>query len=145
MRRLLLLPLIVLAGCGGADRPAAPSGESVVRAWSDANRRGDVDAATKLFAVPAVVANGGPEASLTSVAAIRAFNRSLPCGSTVREVVPHHGVLIVTFVLTELPGGQCGSGVGGTVRAAFEVRDGRIVRWLRMDVDPRDAEPRVEV
>ena len=34
--------------------------------------------------------------------------------------------------LTDRPGGNCGSGTGNTAKAAFEIRDGKIVKWLRV-------------
>jgi hypothetical protein len=155
----LLVVAAVLVGCGGGDgagpvptpragatatveprereapRAAAQTGaaaEAVVRGWADELRRGDVDAASARFAVPAVVSNNTPELRLASRDAVRFFNASLPCGGRVTGIVPHVGLLIATFELTDRPGGDCGSGVGATARTAFEIRDGRITRWLRM-------------
>jgi limonene-1,2-epoxide hydrolase len=136
MRRALVLLALLAAGCGGGDEPRspaqAPRAEAVVRAWADDLRRGDVEAASARFAVPALVSNGTPETRLATRDAVRSFNESLPCGARVTRTQRHHGLVIATFTLTERPGGDCGSGVGGTARTAFEVRDGRIVRWLRV-------------
>lgn len=147
MRRLLPLLILFVAGCGGGDgeRKRAASGEKVVRAWSDAMRRGDIEGASRLFAVPATVANGTPETALRSAAAVRAFNESLPCGSTVTAVVPHAGVLLVDFVLTDRPGADCGDGAGHSARAALQIRDGRIVKWIRLGVSGDDGQPRTFV
>ena len=144
--RALLLPLVVLTGCGAtadepAPRPSPPSPEAVVRGWADDLRRGDVDGATARFAVPAIVANGTPEIRLTTRREVRFFNDSLPCGGRVVETKRHQGVIIATFVLTDRPGSRC-DGTGNRARAAFEVRDGRIVRWLRVPVDGEDRAPR---
>jgi hypothetical protein len=157
MRRVLVLLVAAsldAAGCGhgahakDAAQPRASStpipGADVVRAWSDALRHGDVDAATGRFGVPAVVANGSPEIRLTTRAQVRAFNSSLSCGSRVTDVVPHAGLLIVTFELTDRPGGNCGDGVGHSAKVALQVRKGRIVRWLRLPTEgaaPSDAVP----
>jgi len=124
-----------------AARPpaAATTPTLVVRAWSDALRRGDVRAATRYFAVPSRVANGGPPVRLRTRSAVRFFNETLPCGARVIASTPAtHGFIIVTFVLTERPGGGgCGTGVGKTARTAFRVRDGRITDWLRVqDLPP---------
>jgi hypothetical protein len=136
---LVIVPAAIAAGCGssappGAATPTPVPGGDVVRAWSDALRHGDVDAATDRFAIPAVVANGTPEIQLKTRAEVRFFNQTLPCGSRVTGIVPHHGALIVSFVLTDRPGGNCGDGVGKPARVAMVVRGGRIVRWLRLDV-----------
>lgn len=147
MRRVLVLPLVALAavGCGGDDaleRPqgpaAAPTAEAVVRGWAADLRRGDVDAASARFAAPALVANGGPPERLETRVQVRSFNASLPCGARVTRTRRREGLLVVTFVLTDRPGGDCGAGVGGTATTAFDVRDGKIVRWIRV---PERGEP----
>ncbi len=149
-----------LAACGDADEPrarqsasaatatataradarAVARAEAVVRGWADDLRRGDVDAASARFAVPAVVSNNSPEIRLRSRQDVRGFNASLPCGGRVTKISEHHGVLLATLVLTDRPGGDCGSGVGGVVQTAFEIRRGLIVRWLRLP-DPDTAPP----
>lgn len=154
-RRALALGALLMAGaavsaCGGGgaepvtttrDPTAAVVAPGVSRAavtvvhrWADTLRRGDVAAAARFFALPSLVANGGPPARLRTAAAIRRFNRSLPCGARlVRADRAGHGFVIATFELTERPGaGTCGAGAGATARTAFRVRDGRIVDWLRV-------------
>ena len=142
-----LLAAVLLAGCGGAPSPLAgeraasgDADEAVVRAWADDLRRGDVDAATARFAVPALVSNGFPEVRLDTRAKVRAFNASLSCGGRVTQLFHHHGVLIATLMLTERPGGHCEAGTGALAQTAFEVRDGHIVRWLRLP-DPAPGPP----
>ncbi len=46
--------------------------------------------------------------------------------------------MVVTFVLVERPGADCGAGTGATATTAFDVRGGKIVRWIRV---PEGAEP----
>ena len=134
--RALLLSLALLAGCGGSEGEDPPrvAPEAVVRGWAADLRRGDVDAATDRFAVPAIVANGTPEMRLETRLQVRSFNAELPCGGRVTATTRHHGLVIATFVLTSRPGADC-DGTGGIARTAFEVRDGKIVRWLRVPVD----------
>ena len=153
MRRaaIFLVLSAFAAGCGGgsgedarpAQRPAPPapapaSAEAVVRGWAADLRRGDVDAAAARFAVPALVSNGSPVERLETRLQVRSFNDSLPCGARVVRTRRHAGFVIATFVLTERRGGDCGGGAGGTATTAFEVRDGRIVRWIRV---PERGEP----
>jgi limonene-1,2-epoxide hydrolase len=125
-----VLAALALAACGGDQ--AGLSDEEVVRAWADELRRGDVAAASERFAPMAEVSNGTPVVRLRTPAAVRAFNASLPCGARVVGTRRAHGLIIADFVLTERPGGNCGSGTGGSATTAFEIRDGRIVRWLRL-------------
>lgn len=157
-----LVVVLLCAGCGGdPDRPrglaaaaeaakgghhsggsasasagggASADAERVVRAWADTLRRGDVAGAARYFALPSVVANGTAPIRLKTRAEAEFFNRTLPCGSRVVRAAPAaHGFIIVTFRLTERPGrGSCGSGAGGTARAAFLVENGRITHWLRV-------------
>lgn len=154
-----LLIAAAVAGCGGGSdgdddgrraattstslsptAPAPPPDEvdgadvAVVRLWASTLQRGDVAAAARLFALPSAVANGSRPIALSTRAQVRAFNRSLPCGADVLSArAAARGFIIVTFRLTERPGGDCGSGTGNTARAAFHVTDGLIDHWLRVE------------
>ena len=144
----LLLTAAAFAGCGGetrqADRFAPDEGaepEAVVRAWAASMRRGDVDAATRLFAVPAIVANNTPQIRLETRLQVKFFNQTLPCGGHVIAMERRGRVVVATFRLTDRPGGDCGSGTGQRAKAAFDVRGGKIVRWLRVTDRPQPAGP----
>jgi hypothetical protein len=113
----------------------------VIQGWSDALRRGRVNAAARYFSVPSVVVNGVPT-FLTSRAAVVGFNRALPCGSKLLSARrgPKHAV-VGTFRLTRRPGADCGTGVGGLAAVQFLLRRHLIIEWLRADdqVDPAIA------
>lgn len=131
-RRFYTLALLVLAlaGCGGSDPPAAKSPVDVVKAWADAVREGDYEAANALFAVPAKIANGEAPVILDSREKINIFNRSLPCGAIFQKAQAiADDYLRVTFRLTE--GSGCGSGAGKPAEVSFKIVDGLIVEWLR--------------
>jgi hypothetical protein len=135
---LLGLAAAVFGGCGGdgdpsPQRAAAPSAESVVRGWADDLRRGDVEAATDRFAVPALVANGTPLIRLETRLQVVHFNATLPCGGVVTATERRGKTIVATFRLTDRPGAKC-DGAGNPARAAFQVRGGKIVRWVRMDL-----------
>jgi hypothetical protein len=151
----LLVPLLAVcalavSACGNDARPpgpaaAAPKGgatsdERIIREWSADLRRGDVAAASARFALPATVANGTPPVTVRTRELLHAFHETLPCGGVPVAAEAHHGLTIARFRLTDRPGGDCGTGVGGYAAAAFEIKDGLIVRWLRVD-DPGPSEP----
>ena len=130
----------VLAGCGSSKEDtttirggADPATVQVIRSWADELRAGNVEAASKRFAIPSVIQNGTPALRLTSRDEVEAFNRSLPCGAKLTEAVAVDRFTIATFELTERPGpGQCGNGVGETAKTAFVVRKGLITQWRRV-------------
>lgn len=159
MPRSLLLLALALAGCaGGGDgdrRAATPTAtatatatatpppatgrvtageEATIRGWADALRGGDVEAASRYFALPASVANGAPPVALRTLRAVRFFNETLPCGARlVATERAEHGFVVATFRLTERPGaGECGLGTGNRAYTAFLIRDGKIEQWLRV-------------
>ncbi|MFL5816085.1 MAG: hypothetical protein ACJ76L_00640 [Conexibacter sp.] len=164
-RRLALLVGLGLAlgACGGGsgtvgsgtdERPSTTTPSHVdsaqarvVRAWADALRHGHVAAAAAYFALPAVVSNGSPPLRLPTRAAVRGFNRSLPCGARLIATEPTpHGFLVATFRLTERPGaGECGTGTGGLAQVAIRVRAGHITYWVRIEGVPRPPKPAPEV
>lgn len=128
---------------GGSKSPPGRTGpitageKAVVRGWSDALRRGDVERAVGYWSVPAIASNGGDPVRLLTRGAVRVWNVSLPCGAKLESTERDSNYVLATFRLTERPGkGDCGSGVGNRVRTLFLLRDGKIIQWLRAS-DPR--------
>jgi len=130
-------------GSGGSSspgRPADPATAQVIRAWSDALRRGDVRKAASYFAIPSVVQNGTPPVRLNEPAEALAFNTSLPCGARLKATKRTGRYTVATFVLTKRPGGDCGPGAGGEAATAFVVTGGKIREWRRVP-DPSERPP----
>jgi hypothetical protein len=123
-----------------AKAPPEHRDAAIIRRWSNTLRAGDVEGAARLFAVPATVANGGAPQRLTTRAAIRGFNESLPCGARLLRSRHKGGYTIATFRLTERRGADCGTGVGAIAATAFIVHRGRILEWLRLPAG-RSAPP----
>lgn len=120
-----------------ATRAGDPKAIKVIRLWTDALRRSDVDTASALWAVPSKVQNGTPVITLESAADVRLFNDSLSCGSRlVSALGGRNGFTVAVFKLTNRPGADCGSGAGNDARTAIRVRGGRIVEWYRLPDDP---------
>ena len=144
-----LLCALPLASCGSGD----PSGSTtdtgpdtagadqadvkVIEDWAGALAEGDVKAAADYFALPSTAENGPLLTSIDTRADAVAFNRSLPCGATVISAQTAGDFTTATFELTDRPGGDCGKGVGGTASTSFQIEDGKIVEWRRID----DAAP----
>lgn len=159
---ILAVAIAAIAGCGGSDRadlttpgvqrhaaPVAPTATPtpsagpapaeqvrVIRRWADLLRHGRVTAASRMFTLPAVVANPGPRFQLGSRAELQFFNRTLPCGGRLVDTELRGRYVVATFVLTERPGGLgCGSGVGHKAQTAFLIKGKRIAEWLRVLTD----------
>ena len=152
---LLCAAAIAIVGCGGeaATQPQPPASAHarsrvptedarIIQEWSELLRRGEVDAATDLFALPATIANGTAPLTLGSRPQIAEFNGSLPCGAKLVATTARGRYTVATFRLTERPGGDCGTGVGQEAATAFRIAKGRIVEWLRVAVPPRAPAPK---
>lgn len=125
-------------GSGSQSRSVKPAVSRVIRAWSEALRRGDVKRAASYFAIPSVVQNGTPPLRLESPAETLAFNLSLPCGARLKDTRRTGRYTVATFMLTERPGGDCGTGTGGEAATAFVITGGKIREWRRV---PAPSEP----
>jgi hypothetical protein len=135
----LAIPSKVPLRSSGKGDPAAIT---VIRLWTDALRRSDVDAASALWAVPSKVQNGTPVLTLASRSDVRLFNDSLSCGSRlVSALGGSNGFTVARFVLTNRPGADCGTGVGNHARTAILVREGKIAEWYRLPEDPDAPRP----
>ena len=143
---------VVVREVGGGDDekkvPKKPTrGEvRVIRGWANALRAGRVKEAADFFAVPTIVLDGtNPRRSLSDMAAVREFNRGLPCGAQLVDAVRGQGKFVIaTFRLTERtgPGAQPGCSVGALAATAILIEDMHIVQWLREPdpVQPQDNE-----
>jgi hypothetical protein len=129
---------------GIAARPAAVA---VIRAWSDALRRGDVRGAARFFAHPSLMINGtdasGDAVVITigTTAEAEEANASLPCGAVLLSTDQRGRYVNALFRLTGRPGvggSTCDTGVGQTARTNFVIVGGRIVEWIRAPDDPGD-------
>ena len=118
----------------------------MIRAWSDALRRGDVRTAARYFALPSVMVNGPDSNGNAVVIVIRTrveaqgANESLPCGAIFLAADQRGHFVNALFRLTDRPGpGEgCSSGAGQTARTNFVIRDGRIEEWIRAPDDRGD-------
>jgi len=118
----------------------------VIRAWSDALRRGDVRGAARFFALPSemiagVDSNGQPAViTIATQADAEVANEGLPCGAKFLSADRRGRYVNALFRLTDRPGqgGGCGAGTGQTARTNFVIAGGRIVEWIRAPDDPGD-------
>ena len=154
---ILALTAAIAAGCGGSGhrsdtqpsaskpgtgvRTAKPADVRVIQGWVDTLRAGHVAAAARYFAVPAIVQNDSPLAKLTSEAQVRAFNAALPCGAKLKRTFAYGRYVAAVFVLTNRPGGGCGTGVGQEAATAFVIRKGKIVEWRRVPLPSEGPAP----
>ena len=123
-----------------ATGPAEAESRRVINAWLRALRRGEVTRAAHYFALPSKFQNSTPVLTVHTKRERIAVNLSLPCGAKAREMGAAGVYTIVTFVLTKRPGGNCGTGVGGTARGAIRVERHLIKEWYRLPDEPSDLE-----
>jgi limonene-1,2-epoxide hydrolase len=112
---------------------ADPGDVQVIEDWSDALRQGDVKAAAGYFAIPSTAENPPLLTKIGSTDDAIAFNNSLPCGAKVISARTEGQLTTATFRLTDRPGGDCGTGTGGKASTSFDIKDGKIVEWRRID------------
>jgi hypothetical protein len=120
-----------------ATGPADAASTRVIRRWLAALNRGDVTRAAHFFALPSKFQNTGtPVLTVDSERERIAVNLSLTCGARPIETGGAGRYTIVTFRLIDRPGGDCGTGTGGTARGAILVAGGRIREWYRLPDEP---------
>lgn len=117
--------------------PASP--EQVVRAWSRALNAGDNEAAARLFAEGAIVAQGGLGYVLATHEDAVLWNAGLPCSGQVVEVTVEENVVTAVFSLGHRPVSRCDAPPGTLAAARFTVRAGKIVGWEQIAVPGEDG------
>lgn len=127
------------ARTGTATRADAARARPVIKGWSDALRRSDVERAIDYFALPSVVAQGAA-VKLTTRSQLRTFFGGLPCGARLQGVERAGRYVVGTFRLAERPGQTC-DGPGDLARVAFVIRSGKIGEWRQLITEPQPADP----
>jgi hypothetical protein len=110
----------------------------VVRAWSRALNAGDNEAAGRLFAEGAVIAQGGLAYVLADHRDAVLFNAGLPCSGHVIDVVVAESVVTAVFALGHRPMSRCDVAPGTLAAARFTVRGGKIIGWQQVAVPGED-------
>jgi limonene-1,2-epoxide hydrolase len=124
-RAVLVAALVaVVAGCGGKP----PSGESVVRAWSQALNSDDNERAADLFARGAEVVQGDIVLRLRTHRDAVRWNSSLPCSGRIVSIESNGQTTTATFELGDRTHSRC-DGPGQRATAIFRVVKGKIVLW----------------
>jgi hypothetical protein len=132
---------------GVPDKPTGPAAavsRRVINSWLKELRSGDVKAAAHFFALPSKFQNATPVLTVNTERERIAVNTSLSCGAVATAMGGAGAYTIVRFRLTERPGGNCGTGVGGTARGAIRVERRKIQEWYRLPDKPggqQDATP----
>jgi hypothetical protein len=124
---------------GVPDEPTGPATNAsrrVINNWLKALRHGDVKRAAHYFALPSKFQNATPVLTVNSEQERIAVNVSLSCGAVATDMGGAGVYTIVKFRLTKRPGGNCGTGVGGTVRGAIRVERSKIKEWYRLPDEP---------
>jgi hypothetical protein len=119
-----------------ATGPAADASRRVINRWLKELRHGHVKAAAHYFALPSKFQNATPVLTVNTERERIAVNMSLPCGAVASKMGGAGAFTIVTFKLTKRPGGDCGTGVGGTARGAIRVERRMIKEWYRLPDEP---------
>lgn len=146
------LGAIAVAGCGGSGggepsttstgtANADPGDLKVIENWSSTLSEGDVKGAAAYFALPSTAQNGPLLVRMLTPGDAVAFNDSLPCGAEVITARTEGDFTTATFRLTDRPGGDCGAGAGGKASTSFQIENGKIVEWRRIDMPPSGSGP----
>jgi limonene-1,2-epoxide hydrolase len=115
-----------------ASGPADPAAVRVIAAWLRALRSGDEARAARFWATGAKFQNATPVLVIRTPVEKLAIQRSLPCGARIHRAAGPAPFVVLVFVLTQRPGGNCAGGAGQLARGAIRVLNGRIVEWYRL-------------
>jgi len=120
-----------VAGAAHTDRPAAT--KRIVRAWSAHLNAYDNAGLARLFARPAVFAQGGIVLRLETYADIALWHSLLPCAGRIVSITVKGETATAVFVLSNGTHRRCDA-PGQKAAAAFRVHRGKIVSWVQVPV-----------
>jgi hypothetical protein len=135
VRRLALVLLLVVAGCGASHGP-----EDVLREWSAAVNDADYERAASLFAEGAEVVQGPRVRVFDTSEEARRWNASLPCRARIVRAREDGDTVDATFLLRDRADVPCDA-PGAVARVVARVEDGKIVLWHQVDSATAEPEP----
>jgi len=110
--------------------------EETVRAWSDALNEGDNDAVARLFALPALIAQGDAIGEFRTYEQLAAWFSGLPCSGTIVSVsFDEPDAALAVFELGDRSEtSPCDAPPGSKAAARFVFRDGKLIAWQQVQV-----------
>jgi hypothetical protein len=109
--------------------------EEIVRAWSTNLNAGDNEAVARLFALPAVIAQGDQAGEFLTYEDLASWFARLPCSGTVVSIsYDEPDVALAVFELGHRSTSQCDAEPGTLAAARFVFRDGKLVAWQQVPV-----------
>ncbi len=121
------------ASANNGQTPAQRRMEAVVRAWSARLNAGDNAGIARLFALPAILIQGGYEYRLTTRRQLALWHSSLPCSGAIVSIAYRGRFATAVFRLGNR--GKTSCDAPGTLAAArFEFAGGKIVSWAQVAV-----------
>ncbi len=128
----VLVVALVVAAPPALAKPPGPA--AVVRAWTAALNRSDNEAGARLFARNAVVVQNGLRLVLSTHELALLWMQGVPCSGRIVRITVTKNIADAVFVLGPRKGITCDA-PGIKARAAFVVRNGRIVQWTQLPVN----------
>jgi hypothetical protein len=113
---------------------------AVVRAWSERLNAGDNAGVAKLFALPAIVAQGSYVFRFRTRAQLAEWHSGLPCSGRIVSMAIRGRSATAVFRLGDRGATRCDA-PGTLVAARFEIVDGKIAVWQQVPVPARRNEP----
>jgi hypothetical protein len=130
---LAALVAVPVAGAAHADSPAAT--KRVVRAWSTRLNAYDNAGIARLFARPAVFAQGASVLRLETYSDIALWHSLLPCAGRIVSITVKGETATAVFVLANGKHRRCDA-PGQKAAAVFRIRRGKILTWAQIPVPP---------
>ncbi len=128
---LAVLVAAPVAGAAHADSPAAT--KRIVRAWSKHLNAYDNAGVARLFARPAVFAQGAAVLRLETYPDIALWHSLLPCAGRIVSIAVKGETATAVFVLANGKHRRCDA-PGQKAAAAFRIHKGKIVSWVQVPV-----------
>lgn len=129
----LLVALLQAPAVGAAQEDSPAATKRVVRAWSMRLNAYDNAGVARLFARPALIAQGGAIFRLETYADIALWHRLLPCAGRITSITVKGERATAVFVLANGKNRRCDA-PGQKAAAVFRVRNGKIVSWAQVPV-----------